>query len=269
MPRNLLLTSPAMRGQDVVELERAINALGSLDFNHRVAVDGIFGPVLHHMVAVAAFHLGLGHYEATTGVQHYILHPHLRNPAQLALAAERRRKREHLSAITGGQAGVAAALAYAAHFVGVAEDPAGSNWGTPQPAGWEEHCHVRRDSEGRGVSWCGAAARAFAEAGGAHLTDRMLFVPFVVADAHSHTAGFEAWIPNHAQARPGDLPCYDWNGDGTADHIGIARTFFADHLEAFEGNTSGTNPSDGGQVALMKRTYKFVMGYARPRYLAS
>lgn len=267
MQRNLLLTSPATRGQDIVDLERAINALGSFDFNHHVAVDGIFGPVLHHMVAVAAFHLGLSHYEATAAVQHYIMHPHLRNPGQLALAAERRQRREHLSAITDGQVGVAAALAYAAHFVGVAEDPAGSNWGRPQPAGWEERCGIHQDSNGDGVSWCGAAARAFAEAGGAHLTDRMLYVPWVVADAHSRTGGFEAWIDDHAKARPGDLPCYDWNGDGTADHIGMGRMFFVDHLEAFEGNTSGTNPSDGGQVALMMRTYRFVMGYARPRYL--
>ncbi len=66
-------------------------------------------------------------------------------------------------------------------------------------------------------------------------------------------------------ARTGDIVLFDWNKDGTADHIGIVnvapnkrKTF-----TSVEGNTSGTNPSDGGMVALMERKVTDVIAFVR------
>ena len=64
---------------------------------------------------------------------------------------------------------------------------------------------------------------------------------------------------------PGDVVLYDWKGDGVADHVGILLTKpdKSGMFKAIEGNTSGTNPSDGGMVAEMTRNTKDVIGFVR------
>lgn len=55
----------------------------------------------------------------------------------------------------------------------------------------------------------------------------------------------------------GDVVFYDWNGDGKFDHTGIfSEDDNGGFFWAFEGNTSPTNASDGGEVGIMKRKYK-------------
>ena len=65
----------------------------------------------------------------------------------------------------------------------------------------------------------------------------------------------------------GDIVIYDWTGDGYADHIGIfikwtnaSKTFF----EAWEGNTSTSNNSDGGGVMKRTRSSNFVKSFINP-----
>ena len=66
---------------------------------------------------------------------------------------------------------------------------------------------------------------------------------------------------------PGDIVIYDWTGDGHADHVGIfIRWINADRkfLEAWEGNTSAANNSDGGGVMKRTRSSNLVKSFINP-----
>jgi peptidoglycan hydrolase-like protein with peptidoglycan-binding domain len=67
--------------------------------------------------------------------------------------------------------------------------------------------------------------------------------------------------------QPGDIVLYDWTGDGYADHIGIFKkwtTTSKTALEAYEGNTSQGNNSDGGKVMLRTRSRNLVKSFVNP-----
>ncbi len=67
--------------------------------------------------------------------------------------------------------------------------------------------------------------------------------------------------------QPGDIVIYDWSGDGHADHIGIFKKWMDSAktvLEAYEGNTSQGNDSDGGKVMLRKRSRNLVKSFLNP-----
>ncbi len=70
-----------------------------------------------------------------------------------------------------------------------------------------------------------------------------------------------------ANPEPGDLVIYDWEGTGYADHIGIfIKWTTADKtaIEAWEGNTSTSNNSDGGQVMKRIRSRNFIKSFINP-----
>ena len=70
-----------------------------------------------------------------------------------------------------------------------------------------------------------------------------------------------------ANPQEGDIVIYDWSGDGHADHIGIFKTWADTNktiLEAYEGNTSQGNDSDGGKVMLRKRSRNLVKSFIDP-----
>lgn len=101
------------------------------------------------------------------------------------------------------------------------------------------------------ISWC------YAQEGG-HF--RYSYVPNVVYDA--------AYGNNHLtrvyEPLPGDLACYDWNGDGEADHIGIFEKWLGPGtFQAVEGNTAIGNDSDGGEVMRRERTTNLVQAFVR------
>jgi CHAP domain len=54
---------------------------------------------------------------------------------------------------------------------------------------------------------------------------------------------------------PGDLVCFDWGGDGVFDHVGIVESGLDSkgNFKTVEGNTSGSNWSNGGSVARCNR----------------
>lgn len=130
-------------------------------------------------------------------------------------------------------------LALAAHFVGVKEYPAGSNlqefgrWygdnGVPWCAIFVSYC----------ISHCG---RPF----------RYAYVPYILADARAGRAGLSV-IPAtmvDATIRAGFpvLACFDWNKDGTPDHVGFVASLSSGQLHTIEGNTGSDNLSNGGEV---------------------
>jgi CHAP domain len=76
------------------------------------------------------------------------------------------------------------------------------------------------------------------------------YVPYIVSDARAKRNGLTVT----SEPQGGDLVCYDWQGDGLFDHVGLfeqwtgGRTF-----SAIEGNTSTSNDSNGGQVMRRQR----------------
>jgi hypothetical protein len=77
---------------------------------------------------------------------------------------------------------------------------------------------------------------------------RYSYVPYMVSDARNALNGFT--VTSTPQA--GDLVCYDWQGDGEYDHVGIFESGNNQNWVAVEGNTSTSDNSNGGQV--MRRT---------------
>ena len=61
-------------------------------------------------------------------------------------------------------------------------------------------------------------------------------------------------------AAPGDVVFFDWNGDGTTDHVGIVEANAGTYLQTIEGNTGN------GQVLRRTRAYSTVAGVVRPDY---
>lgn len=55
--------------------------------------------------------------------------------------------------------------------------------------------------------------------------------------------------------KAGDIVLLDWNGDKSADHVGIFDSWITkgQTFKCYEGNTSPTNQSNGGEVMLRTR----------------
>lgn len=82
-----------------------------------------------------------------------------------------------------------------------------------------------------------------------------------------NTARANGWLVSWANARPGDLVCFDWDGDGEADHIGIAEYFYDWSVQTIEGNTSSDaagSQSNGGGVYRRVRSRSDVAAIIRP-----
>lgn len=156
-----------------------------------------------------------------------------------------------------------AALEYGLAFLGVKEQPAGSNHGPTvhrrdkrgrtRVGGIDYWCE-RANSIRGGYPWCAAFATGCFEAAGRK-----------IGDARRASVGFfEEWARQHGYlvARPfrGDLVCYRFDRDDWPDHIGIVervlslprggRPFL---IRVLEGNTSYGNDANGGKVMLRTR----------------
>ncbi len=67
--------------------------------------------------------------------------------------------------------------------------------------------------------------------------------------------------------QPGDIVIYDWEGNGYADHIGIFIKWTSldrTAIEAYEGNTSTSNNSDGGRVMKRIRSKNLIKSFINP-----
>ena len=81
------------------------------------------------------------------------------------------------------------------------------------------------------------------------------YVPYIVSDARSNRRGLSVT----KDPIPGDLVCFDWQGDGTFDHVGLFEKWTNQSQGAFtsvEGNTSTSNNSDGGEVMRRDRNVR-------------
>ena len=66
-------------------------------------------------------------------------------------------------------------------------------------------------------------------------------------------------------ARYGDLVFYDWNGNGSPDHIGAVELVSGSYVQSVEGNTTGAD-GRSGSVARRTRSWGTVLAVARPPY---
>lgn len=138
------------------------------------------------------------------------------------------------------------ALKVAIGELGVKEHPAGSNDGP--------RVHEYQRATGAfGLSWCASfVAFCFERVGHPLSGFNTAYVPSYVDAAKASRHGLRAI--SAAAARPGDLVCFDWQGDGTCDHIGILKTKVSGgRFQSVEGNTSVGNNSNGGEVMLRDR----------------
>ena len=65
---------------------------------------------------------------------------------------------------------------------------------------------------------------------------------------------------------PGDVIFFDFNGNGTADHVGLCESWDGAHITTIDGNTGEGNEANGGMVLRRKREKKFICGAYRPAY---
>ncbi len=74
--------------------------------------------------------------------------------------------------------------------------------------------------------------------------------------------GNGSWTTDPNTLQPGDMVLFDWDGDGTSDHVGLFVSVNADGtINTVEGNTSGAG--GGSCVEAKVRAPETVLGYSR------
>lgn len=138
------------------------------------------------------------------------------------------------------------ALRVARGEIGVKEHPANSNDGP------RVHEYQRVTGAFR-APWCASfVAWCFERVGHGLSGFNTAYVPSYVAAARANRHNLKAVSASEAQ--PGDLVCFDWQGDGECDHIGILNSrVVGGKFTSVEGNTAVGNDSNGGQVMLRDR----------------
>lgn len=141
-------------------------------------------------------------------------------------------------------------LDFALSYVGTKESPANSN-----RTNFGEWFGLN------GVAWCGIfASFCYSKAGYAlgamDYLKGFAGVPFALKMFTKRGEVITA-----AQAQPGDLVIFDWDGNNVPDHVGIFKAHKdATHFETVEGNTAVGNDSNGGEVMLCTRAYDLGKG---------
>ena len=67
-------------------------------------------------------------------------------------------------------------------------------------------------------------------------------------------------------ARAGDIVFFDFNGNGTPDHVGLCEGWDGDRITTIDGNTGDGNEANGGAVLRRTRAMAQVCAVARPAY---
>ena len=139
---------------------------------------------------------------------------------------------------------------------GVKEHPAGSNDG-PRVREYQKVTGAYK------APWCASyTAWAYRMAKRPLSGFNTAYVPSYVSAARQSDHGLR--IVSADNARPGDLVCFDWGGDGVSDHIGILATRVrSSRFSSVEGNTSYGNDSNGGEVMLRDRNTSQVQVFIR------
>lgn len=271
MKRNLILTTPHMRGQRVKDCQYLLRKRG-----YNVRIDGDFGSVTANACAKAKWDIGFPERDCTQTFGP-VLYGFLTETRPVPLTFKARAKARRLRAIRNAKnsgARVTAVLHLAFSQLGVTEWPTGSN-------------HVKYDAwYGFVGPWC-AAFVSWCCAHTAHPVHfRYSYCPAVVDDARAGRNGLTTVSGPATDMNHLVLALYDWPGEspGEADHVGFTvpesylRAEFpllltrsrasygflgAGDFWAVEGNTSIGNQSNGGAVMLRKRNRRDVQAFVR------
>lgn len=239
----ITLTTPMTRGAHVERAQRILTLKGFFVGK----IDGIFGEITGRGCSEAKFKLGYAtksikpSYDET--LEAYLTGRKRPTPAM------RLRTRQRIKKKTLGEE----ALAIGKQFVGVKENPPGSN-----QVMFSEWYGVRGPWCAMFVSYCfvKAGSKAFVRG------QRWAYCPFLLDDARHNRNGVTRVTED--QARTGDIVLFSWGHNGIADHVGIIVTppNGGISLISLEGNT-GTDNSDGGEVMIRQRHTDDVIGYVR------
>lgn len=268
MNRVLHLTTPLMHGRDVKSMQLLLIHGGYL----KSAPDGVYGVHTAQAAYRAKFWLGYIRCDQSAGdeLRGYLNNSRKPGPAMRILAAKRRadqkRKQKKNKGLNKGQV----VLQHACSQLGETEHPSGSNrskfslWYGVIGAWCAMFC-----------TWCSVNTFKAWKRGQFYA-----YVPFVRGDAVAGRRGLAVT----SAPRSGDYVIYDWDHDGTGDHIGI----YADEKDlkrftpvsfqkalaefgalgagdfwAVEGNTGVGNDSNGGKVMIRKRNRGLVQTFVR------
>ena len=221
MKRTLVLTTPHMDGEDVEYAQRLLAKHGYYDGK----VDGEFGPLTAQAAYRAQYWLGYAAPKQAfgTAVEKFLL-----GKAEPDAAAKKRIAQRKKAAAAKPLR--EKALAKMEGFVGLTEDPVGSN-NVPAINGWWG---------GGNVAWCArTVSKAYVEAGSKAFARgrNYQYVPTIVADARAARNGLTVTL----DPKPGDLVCYDWDGSNfrTGDnHIGMFKSGTRASFQTIEGNVN-------------------------------
>ena len=144
-------------------------------------------------------------------------------------------------------------LALARGELGVKESPAGSNkvkYNTEYGGGPKAWCCVF-------VWWL------FREAGASKLFFNGAKTAYAPALLTYHRKVGQVVSGDY---RPGDVIFFDFNGNGTPDHVGVCEAWEGTNITTIDGNTGEGNEANGGAVMRRTRHKKYICGAYRPAY---
>lgn len=226
----LHLTSPNVHGPKVHHLQSLLAKHGW----YHGEVDSQYGPLTAQGVHRAKYRLGYPRPDQIAGPRLIAYLDGSRKPTdKMNRVAHARSLRPAPHRTKGHQL-----TAYELTQVGVTESPAGSN--RQKYGAWYG---------ANGVPWCAIFQSFCAHQVG--LAFRYAYVPFVVADARAGRNGLH--LVHSSDVFEGCMVCFDWNRDGTADHIECFQGWVDKDAGVFStvgGNTAppGGDQSNGGAV---------------------
>ena len=253
--RTLTLSSPLMKGPDIVRVQHALNT----QWGAGLDVDGEYGPMT--AAAVKRYRHKAGYKVVNTTLperaQRILLGEWPLSPVEKARAATRaaaaKRAAKKMSVPEK-------AVRWMESRAGLTESPSGSNR-VPQLMKDGKAAGLAAGMYGMGWPWCAyTTSLSNLVSGGYHGYAGLirgwtnpLYCPQILSDAKAGKNGLRL-IPK-GEAKRGDLLLFNWDG-GVVDHIGRARgPWNGKSIETVEANTSFDNSgsqSNGGAVA--KRT---------------
>ena len=258
----LHLVSPHAHGDEVEAAQRALKDNRFQNF-HPGKVNGRYNEETASAARRAKYWLGFPKKKWIGEPRFDYSHKlHLQLTGEKKLGPIQRRRRTHrLNRDKGGPGMDALEMAHTQ--LGTKESPPDSNnvkyntWYYGHPVNGSQYawCAVF-------VSWCFANSVPFYKL--RKPSFKYAYVPFVVANARSGKSGLQ--VVARSGVRRGDLVCFDWEGDGIADHIGFFNGWInqtSGTFKTIEGNTSLTDQSNGGEVMARERTISQVRVFAR------
>lgn len=262
--RSFNLATPAPKGRDVKVLQEQINHhFRRFRIDRRIAEDGEFGRQTMGAARQVALMLGVSG-KSRGAVRRNRLNEH----TQRLIRGRKATRRERVASLARrpfraklrkrySRSGGAEAVAIARKYIGVTEQPAGSNWGPTVSK------FILYTGYTFPVFWCGCFVAWCVGKAGAKIPTliRLGYTGYITADANAGTNGLTA--VSFDNARAGDIVVYSF------DHIGLVERVDGNTLYAIEGNTSAGesgSQSNGGGVFRRVRQRSDVVTIARPNY---